>query len=99
MASLHWRRGDLRPRRAVGGDPPGAVKDGGGAVRIRLDADLDVVGARMACGQLPPAAAIGDGVVAGHHPLLLDAQGLGEKGRIGSHECGQRDETRMWAGR
>jgi len=53
----------------------------------------------MACGQLPPAAAIGDGVVAGHHPLLLDAQGLGEKGRIGSHECGQRDETRMWAGR
>jgi hypothetical protein len=40
----------------------------------------------FAAGMNRRAAVIGDGVVTGRHPLLLDAKGLGEKRRIGRHE-------------
>jgi hypothetical protein len=72
------------------------VEHGEGAVGVfaHFDARLDVVSARRAGGQLQRSAAIGDGVVMGHHALLLDAQGLSEQRRIRRHEGVVRERGR-----
>src|SRR5689334_818994 len=55
-------------------------------ILAHFDARLDVMSSRLARGQLEAAVAEDDGVVAGHHPFLLDAQDLGEDRRVDCHE-------------
>src|SRR6516164_11827821 len=66
------------------------MEDGERAVWIlaHFDACLDVMGPRLGGGKLQPSGAEDDSVVARHDALLLDAQGLGKKGRIDRLEGG-----------